>query len=304
MAVSVTNIGVWMLFILGSGNLIIADNVEHRLGWLEELAAKVETTVDTNIDQLGKIDQRLHRLQHGATQEKVKLRRATDPVIGFDTQLHLRAAGSHLHNQQALIFNHVRTNQGGAYNAANDSLESLASTVDAIAVANGEELKTTEDNMDEKMKQYHKEIMSINRRASHHNQIGFYVRLTNSSSGADHVTKVQPVKFDFVITNQGGGYNEAHGKFTCPVNGLYQFATTIPSAARAIIDCGLVKNDHLLARLHGNTKGYDQASQVLVIECAAGDKVWVRHLHGTHDSGRISTHYEWATFSGHLIAAL
>ncbi|XP_069127262.1 uncharacterized protein [Argopecten irradians] len=150
-----------------------------------------------------------------------------------------------------------------------DALESLASTVDAIAVANGEELKTTEDNMDEKMKQYHKEIMSINRRASHHNQIGFYVRLTNSSSGADHVTKVQPVKFDFVITNQGGGYNEAHGKFTCPVNGLYQFATTIPSAARAIIDCGLVKNDHLLARLHGNTKGYDQASQVLVIECAA-----------------------------------
>ncbi|XP_069127261.1 complement C1q-like protein 4 [Argopecten irradians] len=213
MAVSVTNIGVWMLFILGSGNLIIADNVEHRLGWLEELAAKVETTVDTNIDQLGKIDQRLHRLQHGATQEKVKLRRATDPVIGFDTQLHLRAAGSHLHNQQALIFNHVRTNQGGAYNAAN-------------------------------------------------------------------------------------------GKFTCPQHGLYQFATTISSISRGFVDCEMVMDGTHVGRLHANRPGFDQASQVLVLECSAGQKIWIRHVNGGHDSGIVSDYQDTSSFSGHLITTL
>ena len=42
-----------------------------------------------------------------------------------------------------------------------------------------------------------------------------------------HCTKHQPVIFNSVKVNQGGGYNSNHGFFRAPVSCVYEFSTTI-----------------------------------------------------------------------------
>ncbi|XP_033739196.1 uncharacterized protein LOC117326549 [Pecten maximus] len=310
---SLKHIAVWTIFILSYGHLAAAADIESRLADLEELAAKVELSVHTNTAQLDKPDFRVHELQDGTRLEGEKIRRVADPNIGFDARVHIHAAAIHLHDHQTVRFNHVLINQGKGYNRTTGrftcpqhvALESLAPNVNALANANGDELQALEKDMAKDLLENTRQHALTNRRSSNNTSIGFDVHVhSGSSSGPIHVANRHTVKFNNVVFNHGNGYDNVTGKFTCPIHGLYQFASTIPSGSKATIDCELVMSNHQLARLHANRKGFDQASQVLVVECAAGHKVWVRHLNGANDSGDLATKLEWATFSGHLVTAL
>ena len=47
------------------------------------------------------------------------------------------------------------------------------------------------------------------------------------SSNLVHCTHNQPIIFEAVKVNRGGGYNNQHGTFTAPVSGIYAFSTTL-----------------------------------------------------------------------------
>jgi C1q-related factor len=46
------------------------------------------------------------------------------------------------------------------------------------------------------------------------------------------VTENSDVKFDRLVTNAGGGFNTTSGRFTAPVDGVYQFNVVISAQGR------------------------------------------------------------------------
>ncbi|XP_069127259.1 uncharacterized protein [Argopecten irradians] len=132
--------------------------------------------------------------------------------------------------------------------------------------------------------------------------VGFDARLPHRIV---HLGDQQDIHFWNVETNNGSAYNPTNGRFTCPQNGLYQFATTIPSKLNGTVDCEMVMDNVQVGRLRANHDGFDQASQVLVLECRTEQQVWVRHTSGANDDAILSsTQRQMASFSGHLIALL
>ncbi|XP_060082085.1 complement C1q-like protein 4 [Ylistrum balloti] len=133
--------------------------------------------------------------------------------------------------------------------------------------------------------------------------IGFDARFHGAKF---QLTDHQTVIFNHVQTNQGAGYNVTTGRFTCPQHGIYQFASTtsIPSKALGTIDCEMVRDRIQIGRLHANTKGVDQATQVVVVECRVGQQVWIRHLHRANDTATLIGVTYLPSFSGHLISLM
>ena len=127
--------------------------------------------------------------------------------------------------------------------------------------------------------------------------IHFTVRLTSDGS----VPKGEPVKFNAVVTNLGGGYvdNSSHidyGKFVAPVSGTYQFSVTITKSNEATNSkarINLVVNNSFKV----NIGAADTGTCHLVIKLGEGDKVWVQ-------SATYNTNYfqlQYTSFSGNLI---
>lgn len=87
------------------------------------------------------------------------------------------------------------------------------------------------------------------------------------------LSSLQPLVFDKVYLNEGGGYNEHTGLFTAPVNGIYYFAVSF-LAVRSSTNLMLIKNNHEVGRGYGY-KHVDIGSIVSTVQLKRGDIVRV-----------------------------
>ncbi|XP_060082084.1 uncharacterized protein LOC132561375 [Ylistrum balloti] len=83
----------------------------------------------------------------------------------------------------------------------------------------------------------------------------------------------ETVIFNHIHTNQGAGYNVTNGRFTCPQHGIFQFASTVSSKLGGTLDSEMAMDTIQIGRLQANSPGFDQATQVVVVECRVGQQV-------------------------------
>ena len=111
----------------------------------------------------------------------------------------------------------------------------------------------------------------------------------------------QVIQFNHVITNEGGAYDNSTGIFTTPVDGTYNFQTTILTSNDVEIWGHIDVNES--PKVWFNAKAsdnrHDSGSQSLVISLIKGDKVTARTA---HNSGTLyGEHY--TSFSGFLFSS-
>mgnify|MGYP003686389827 CR=1 FL=1 len=88
----------------------------------------------------------------------------------------------------------------------------------------------------------------------------------------------QTVIFDEVLTNEGNGYDDKTGEFTCPVAGNYMFVVDTHSYSSTWLHVYL--NKKAVASLHApHSVQYIQMSRTVILKLKEGDHVKVvNHL--------------------------
>ena len=91
----------------------------------------------------------------------------------------------------------------------------------------------------------------------------------------------QTVIFDEVLTNEGNGYDDRTGVFTCLVAGNYMFVVDSHSLGPTSLHVYL--NKKIVASLYASpSKGYLQMSRTVILKLKKGDHVKVvNHLTAT-----------------------
>ncbi|CAG00942.1 unnamed protein product [Tetraodon nigroviridis] len=112
------------------------------------------------------------------------------------------------------------------------------------------------------------------------------------------------LRFDDVVTNIGGNYEGATGKFTCKIPGTYFFIYNVlmrggdgTSMWADLIKNGLVRAS---AIAQDQDQSYDYASNSVILHLDAGDEVFIK-LDGGKAHGGNSNKY--STFSGFILYA-
>ncbi|XP_063748970.1 C1q-related factor-like [Eleginops maclovinus] len=129
-------------------------------------------------------------------------------------------------------------------------------------------------------------------------RVAFFAGLRNPQEGYDIL------RFDDVVTNIGGNYEGATGKFTCKIPGTYFFIYNVlmrggdgTSMWADLIKNGLVRAS---AIAQDQDQSYDYASNSVILHLDAGDEVFIK-LDGGKAHGGNSNKY--STFSGFILYA-
>lgn len=114
----------------------------------------------------------------------------------------------------------------------------------------------------------------------------------------------QPVKFDSVLYQVGGGYDISTGIFTAPRAGLYIIFSTIVAAHGESFWSRIVINGSekagMMAYNYASVDVYQSASNFIVQQLQVGDRVWIKLYYGQHLYSYISD----TTFSVVMINCL
>ncbi|VDI44093.1 Hypothetical predicted protein [Mytilus galloprovincialis] len=121
----------------------------------------------------------------------------------------------------------------------------------------------------------------------------------------ENLSVYQKIRFDYVITNVGSGYNPVTGVFKATVTGLYFFTVVIMSHATEDIETQIVKNGIQIVNTYsGDSTTWNQGSQSVVLQLTAGDNVYIQiqNNKGVNDGNIRIFGQSWSSFSGFLIA--
>ena len=108
------------------------------------------------------------------------------------------------------------------------------------------------------------------------------------------------IQFDQIVTNVGGYYDSSLGFFICPINGIYQFSTSIFTVSDYQVYASIVKEDSKLLAIFSTLNYHSQGTTTVFTECMAFEKVWVE---STGNNYRVTGGLE-SSFSGALVVAL
>ena len=125
---------------------------------------------------------------------------------------------------------------------------------------------------------------------------------------ADHVIQHlgvdQTIKFNDVLFNDGGAYNNASGIFTCPVNGVYLFFFEVGNIANKQIVAKLVANNvNEVDAIADTTRQANEAqgSNMAILRLRQGTHVWVENYRWADQDVVGGPIDHFSTFSGILL---
>ncbi|XP_066295767.1 uncharacterized protein [Branchiostoma lanceolatum] len=120
-------------------------------------------------------------------------------------------------------------------------------------------------------------------------------RTTNLESSNSSGTVVT---YDDVLSNVGGAYDMATGKFVTKVGGMYYF--TFSGMTKVIYALELKKNGEMIVSMYESYPGERQSSSnSAIVQLETGDAVWVELKMG--ENTLLSNGNRYVTFSGFLI---
>lgn len=119
-----------------------------------------------------------------------------------------------------------------------------------------------------------------------------------------HLKTNDIIKFETMITDIGGGYNNQTGVFVAPASGIYMFSCSLLDDLEehgATVHAEIVHGQRILARIfaHAEARNYrDQGAQTVFAHVNQGDQVFVRVI----DNDNLGLGGElYSTFSGYLL---
>ena len=108
------------------------------------------------------------------------------------------------------------------------------------------------------------------------------------------------IPWNFIITNQGGGYQVGLGEFHCPKDGLYYFVINVMTAnVRA--DVQLMLDISVISTTLEHSSPNGSSSISAVVKCEREQKVWARCRPSVTCQVYGYSQYRFTTFSGFLI---
>ncbi|XP_028400303.1 complement C1q-like protein 2 [Dendronephthya gigantea] len=126
----------------------------------------------------------------------------------------------------------------------------------------------------------------------------FFTTLTSGSIGPNYAHDA--IKFNDVSLNIGNGYNPSTGKFTAPVDGIYQISFSYLQKNGYASTVQLIKDGQVYTEVHASHKNYDQLSKTVLIQLKKSQTVWVRL---SKSSGyAVYGRERYTTFAGYLIS--
>ena len=128
----------------------------------------------------------------------------------------------------------------------------------------------------------------------------FFATLTSGSVGPNYAHDA--IKFNDVSLNIGNGYNPSTGKFTAPVDGVYQFSLSYLQRNGYKSYVALIKDGTMYSDVHANHKNHDQLSKTVLIQLKKGQTVWARLPKSS--SYAVYGHSRYTTFGGYFISYL
>ena len=127
--------------------------------------------------------------------------------------------------------------------------------------------------------------------------IGFSAKL----NGNVILNQYEIIPFDDVLSNFGGHYSTKTYSFTCPVHGVYTFSLALNQYNNDQIQAILYQNSNELIRSLADNGVYrNSATSTVIIECNAGDQVFVSVNYGGYFDGVTSPCH----FTGYLLHQL
>lgn len=86
------------------------------------------------------------------------------------------------------------------------------------------------------------------------------------------------VKFDNVITDEGGDFNPGDGIFVSPISGIYLFSWTVFTHSSKSVDTELRVDNVIIDSMYAyiGTTSHVPATKVVLCQVKKGDHVWIQ----------------------------
>ena len=261
------------------------DNLDERLGILQENFEKLDQRLNEQNDQIMTLSERMAVIESTRRLEQLH---PSDQIINIENlEKQLMEQENEIGNlktdlqadmaQEAADHRHQLTVQRrGLFSLKRQLLSSQKTFIDKI------------DTIDSNMQTcIDKKIVSFSAR----------VKPSISNIGA-----YRTIKFASIETNIGNAYDSTSGEFTAPLAGVYVFFATILAKPKNYIETVLKVNDEDKLWLYsGDANYHGPGSNLLVSHLSKGDKVkMTTYISGTKP---FYIHHYWSTFSGFLIDA-
>uniref|UniRef100_A0A665V1Y6 Cerebellin 18 n=1 Tax=Echeneis naucrates TaxID=173247 RepID=A0A665V1Y6_ECHNA len=136
-------------------------------------------------------------------------------------------------------------------------------------------------------------------------RVAFTASMSSRTKCLGPLTRNNPIPYDIISLNQGGGYNPALGIFTAPRSGVYSFSFSVYSklgvpGKRMYYKARLMRNGEVVASTREDNRedSEDSSSQSVLLSLQQGGQVYVELLSGRQLCGNVKS---LNSFTGFLI---